>query len=61
VTAVVVRRAGATVDPETLGAFAGQRLAGFKRPRRLAFVAALPRNAYNKVQTHVLKKELAEP
>ena len=59
VTAVVVRRAGATVDPETLGAFAGQRLAGFKRPRRFAFVAALPRNAYNKVQTHVLKKELA--
>jgi acyl-CoA synthetase (AMP-forming)/AMP-acid ligase II len=61
VTAVVVRRAGAAVDPEALGTFAGQRLAGFKRPRRFAFVAALPRNAYNKVQTHVLKKELAEP
>jgi fatty-acyl-CoA synthase len=59
VTAVVVRRPGATVDPESLGAFAGQHLAGFKRPRRFAFVAALPRNAYNKVQTHVLKKELA--
>jgi acyl-CoA synthetase (AMP-forming)/AMP-acid ligase II len=58
VTAVVVRRDGATLDGEALGAFAGARLAGFKRPRRIEFVASLPRNAYNKVQTHVLRREL---
>jgi malonyl-CoA/methylmalonyl-CoA synthetase len=58
VTAVVVRRPGARVDGETLAAFAGTRLAGFKKPRRIEFVDALPRNAYNKVQSHVLKARL---
>ena len=38
--------------------FARARLAGFKRPRRIEFVAALPRNAYNKVQTHLLRAQL---
>jgi acyl-CoA synthetase (AMP-forming)/AMP-acid ligase II len=61
VTAVVVRRDGAALDGAALGAFAGARLAGFKRPRRIEFVAALPRNAYNKVQTHVLRRELEGP
>ncbi|MFN8546057.1 MAG: AMP-binding protein [Candidatus Binatia bacterium] len=56
VTAVVVRRPGAAVDGDGLAAFAGTRLAGFKRPRRVEFVAALPRNAHNKVQTRVLKE-----
>jgi acyl-coenzyme A synthetase/AMP-(fatty) acid ligase len=54
----VVRRRGAALDGEALGAFAGTRLAGFKRPRRIEFVAALPRNAYNKVQTHLLRAQL---
>jgi acyl-CoA synthetase (AMP-forming)/AMP-acid ligase II len=58
VTAVVVRRDGSAVDGEALGAFAGSRLAGFKRPRRIEFVPALPRNAYNKVQTHLLRERL---
>jgi acyl-CoA synthetase (AMP-forming)/AMP-acid ligase II len=60
VTAVVVRRDGALVDVEALVAFAGERLAGFKKPRRVEFVAVLPRNAYNKVQTHVLRAQLGE-
>jgi acyl-CoA synthetase (AMP-forming)/AMP-acid ligase II len=55
VTAVVVARNGGR-DPATLAAFAAVRLAGFKRPRRWEFVDALPRNAANKVQTHVLKE-----
>ncbi len=59
VTAVVVRRPGATVDAIALAAFAGTRLAGYKKPRRIEFVAALPRNAANKVQTHLLRAELA--
>ena len=61
VTAVVVRRDGALVDAEALASFAGERLAGFKKPRRIEFVATLPRNAYNKVQTHVLKQEFTTP
>jgi acyl-CoA synthetase (AMP-forming)/AMP-acid ligase II len=61
VTAIVVRRDGARLDPDTLAAFAGERLAGFKKPRRIEFVASLPRHAYTKVQTHVLKQEFGAP
>lgn len=57
VTAVVVRRGGTVLDGDTLAAFAATRLAGFKKPRRIEFVATLPRNAANKVQTHLLKAE----
>jgi acyl-CoA synthetase (AMP-forming)/AMP-acid ligase II len=57
VTAVVVPRAGASLDSARLSAFAGERLAGFKKPRRIEFVASLPRNAANKVQTSVLKQQ----
>ena len=61
VTAVVVPRAGARPEAVALAAFAGTRLAGFKKPRRIEFVTALPRNAANKVQTSVLKEQLAAP
>jgi acyl-CoA synthetase (AMP-forming)/AMP-acid ligase II len=57
VTAIVVRRDGSLLDRDALAAFAGSHLAGFKKPRRIEFVASLPRNAYNKVQTHLLKQE----
>ena len=57
VTAVVVRRPGAALDAEALASYAGRRLAGFKKPRRVEFVAALPRNAANKVQTSLLKQQ----
>jgi fatty-acyl-CoA synthase len=58
VTAVVVARAGVAVDGATLRTFAGERLAGFKRPRRVEFVDALPRNAANKVETARLRAQL---
>jgi fatty-acyl-CoA synthase len=61
VTAIVVRRDGAALDGDALAAFARERLAGFKMPRRIEFVASLPRNAYNKVQTHLLKQEFGAP
>ena len=57
VTAVVVRRPGAALDAEALASYAGRRLAGFKKPRRVEFVAVLPRNAANKVQTNLLKQQ----
>jgi fatty-acyl-CoA synthase len=56
VTAVVVPRPGASIDRQRLTAFAGDRLAGFKKPRRIEVVASLPRNAANKVQTSVLRR-----
>jgi acyl-coenzyme A synthetase/AMP-(fatty) acid ligase len=49
------------IDGEALATFAGERLAGFKKPRRIEFVASLPRNAYNKVQTHLLRQEFGAP
>ena len=58
VTAVVVPRNG-DCEVEVLAAFAAKSLAGFKRPRRWEFVEALPRNAANKVQTHVLKQKFS--
>jgi fatty-acyl-CoA synthase len=61
VTAIVVRRDGSALDGDALVTFAGERLAGFKKPRRIEFVASLPRNAYNKVQTHLLKQEFGAP
>src|SRR5207247_8616276 len=56
VTAVVVPRAGAAPDPAVLAAVAGTRLAGFKKPRRIEFVTALPRNAANEVETGLLRQ-----
>src|SRR5437773_753502 len=57
VTAVVVPRPGAAPDAAALAAFAGARLAGFKKPRRIEFVAALPRNAAKKVETGLLRQQ----
>jgi fatty-acyl-CoA synthase len=57
VTAVVVARSGGA-DAAALAAYAASSLAGYKRPRRWEFVEALPRNAANKVQTHLLKEQL---
>ncbi len=46
VTAVIVLRPGASaVTVEVLRAFCADRLAGFKQPRRVAVVGALPRTA----------------
>ncbi len=59
VTAVVVLRAGAQPDVAAVVAFAAARLAGFKKPRRVEFVDALPRNATNKVMTGVLRERFS--
>ncbi|GIW41982.1 MAG: substrate-CoA ligase [Candidatus Binatia bacterium] len=56
VTAVVVRRAGSRLTAQELEAFCGERLAGFKKPRRIEFVSALPRNAANKVEIGLLRR-----
>lgn len=56
VTAIVVVRAGARLDGDAVAEFAGRRLAGFKKPRRVEFVDALPRNAAKKVMTGALRE-----
>ncbi len=54
VAAVVVPRAGQTVDPEELVRFCRERLAGYKTPRYVAVADGLPKNASGKI----LKREL---
>jgi len=49
VAAHIVRKPGAVLDAQALDAFCAARLGGFKRPRRIEFVDALPKNANGKV------------
>ncbi|MCU0929077.1 MAG: AMP-binding protein [Burkholderiaceae bacterium] len=49
VAAAVVLRDGATADALALQAHCAERIASYKKPRRIAFVAALPRNLAGKV------------
>jgi hypothetical protein len=48
--AFVVSRSGAPEDPDGLVAFCRDRLASFKVPREVRFVASLPRTALGKVE-----------
>jgi long-chain acyl-CoA synthetase len=57
VRAVVVAREGEAVDPAALQALCRERLASYKVPERVDFIAALPKNPTGKV----LKKELRGP
>lgn len=54
--AVLVAKAGRTLDPEVVRAYCAERLAKFKTPRYFVVVEALPRNANGKV----VKVELRE-
>ncbi|WP_395647634.1 fatty acid--CoA ligase [Terricaulis sp.] len=57
VKAVVVLKAGASEDAQAILDFTRTRIAGFKMPKSIDFVAALPRSATGKI----LKKELRAP
>jgi acyl-CoA synthetase (AMP-forming)/AMP-acid ligase II len=57
VKAIVIRRPGSELTAEQLIGWAQQRLAGYKRPRSVDFVEAIPRNPSGKI----LKKELRAP
>ena len=56
VTAVVVPRPGAALDENALRAALEQRLAKYKLPKRIVFVAEMPRNAMGKVQKAALRE-----
>ncbi|MEW2357046.1 long-chain-fatty-acid--CoA ligase [Spirillospora sp. NPDC029432] len=57
VKAVVVLAEGASLSADEVLSYARERLAGFKRPRSVDFVEALPRNPSGKI----LKKDLRAP
>ncbi|HEX9494422.1 MAG TPA: long-chain fatty acid--CoA ligase [Candidatus Limnocylindria bacterium] len=56
VHAVVVLRAGQEVEPRVLIQHCKDRIASYKKPRTVEFIAELPKSAYGKV----LKRELRE-
>ncbi len=57
VKAIVVLRPGASATEEELIEFCRGRLAGYKRPRSVDFVDALPRNPSGKVLKKVLREK----
>jgi o-succinylbenzoate---CoA ligase len=58
VVAAVVRAPGSTVTPAELQAHARAHLAGYKVPRRIVWVADLPRTPAGKVQRIVVREEI---
>jgi long-chain acyl-CoA synthetase len=61
VLAVVVPRAGASISPEEVSRFVRGRLAGYKTPRYVEVVEALPvTTATGKVQKGVLREQFGE-
>ncbi len=60
VTAVVVRKSGATLDEKAILAALADRLARYKQPKRVIFTDDLPRNTMGKVQKNVLRQQYAE-
>jgi len=57
VKVIVVAHADGAPDPEAVIAWARQRIAGYKAPKSVDFIDALPRNASGKV----LRRELRKP
>jgi acyl-CoA synthetase (AMP-forming)/AMP-acid ligase II len=59
VTAVVVAREGATLDPQEVVTFSRERLAAYKCPKDVIVRRELPRNPMGKVQKFRIVEELA--
>jgi acyl-CoA synthetase (AMP-forming)/AMP-acid ligase II len=57
VKAVCVPKPGATIDPESIIGWSRERIAGFKVPKTVDIIPALPRNASGKI----LRKDLRAP
>ncbi|MGV8937404.1 MAG: malonate--CoA ligase [Allorhizobium sp.] len=60
VTAVVVRKAGETIEEKDILLSLQQSLARYKQPKRVIFVPDLPRNTMGKVQKNVLRETYAK-
>ena len=60
VTAVVVPKKGEAIDEKEILAFAKDRLAGFKCPKRIVVLDKLPKNPSGKILKRELKEELSK-
>ncbi len=60
VTAVVVPKKGETLTEKDLIAFAKDKLAGFKCPKKVVVIDKLPKNPSGKILKRELKAELAK-
>lgn len=60
VVAIVVARPGAALDEAAVIEFCRQRLASFKKPERVHFMDALPKNQMGKVLKKDLREQLRE-
>jgi len=60
VVAIVVRRPGVALDEAEVIEFCRQRLASFKKPERVHFIDALPKNQMGKVLKKDLRDQLRE-
>ncbi len=59
VHAVLVLKAGRTADADSVIDFARTRLAGYKVPKTMEFIAELPKNSGGKVAKYELRKSWA--
>ena len=53
--AVVVLKEGETIDPQTLADFCRQHIAGYKIPRSVELVDALPKTGSGKIQKSLIR------
>jgi acyl-CoA synthetase (AMP-forming)/AMP-acid ligase II len=60
VTAIVVVRAGQSIDEAALMAKVRSHLSPFKRPKRILFTEAMPKTATGKIQKAKLRESLTE-
>ncbi len=60
VTAFLVPRSGATIDPASVDQHCRSRMAAFKRPRRLLVIDSLPKTATGKIQRFALRDQLCD-
>lgn len=58
VTAVVALKPGEIIDGDTLAAFVGERVASYKRPRRVVIVDAIAKTAVGKVNRKAVRDQL---
>ena len=59
VVAVLIAKAGASLEPAALTATLKARIAGFKVPKQILLAPELPRNAMGKVQKNLLRQQHA--
>ena len=60
VVAFVVPRSGHSIDVAAIAVYCRNRLAGFKRPRQIRVVEALPKTATGKIQRYALRQGLGD-